>query len=145
MWLCKCECGTEKNYRGSHLRSGHTKSCGCLNKYPFGIANMRRVMNRYEENAQIKGLEYNLTEKQFAEITQRNCHYCGARPNNITKSARLNGGYKYNGIDRIDNDKGYTIDNVVPCCKTCNSAKGILTTQEFKNWVIKIYNNMMGK
>ena len=30
MWICKCECGSIVIKRGSSLRSGHTKSCGCL-------------------------------------------------------------------------------------------------------------------
>ena len=28
-WLCKCECGNEKVVRGSSLRNGSAKSCGC--------------------------------------------------------------------------------------------------------------------
>ena len=31
MWLCKCECGTEKAVRSNNLTSGRTKSCGCIN------------------------------------------------------------------------------------------------------------------
>ncbi|SDX85350.1 hypothetical protein SAMN05660923_03051 [Tepidimicrobium xylanilyticum] len=31
-WLCKCECGNKRIVRGWKLTSGHTKSCGCLNK-----------------------------------------------------------------------------------------------------------------
>jgi len=31
-WLCKCDCGNIVKTRGSHLKSGNTKSCGCLNK-----------------------------------------------------------------------------------------------------------------
>ena len=31
-WLCVCDCGKEKIIRDSHLKSGHTKSCGCLHK-----------------------------------------------------------------------------------------------------------------
>ena len=31
MWLCKCECGTEKAVRGDNLTLGRTKSCGCNN------------------------------------------------------------------------------------------------------------------
>lgn len=30
-WLCRCACGTEKTVQQGHLRSGHTKSCGCIN------------------------------------------------------------------------------------------------------------------
>lgn len=29
-WLCKCECGTIKEVSGESLRSGKSKSCGCL-------------------------------------------------------------------------------------------------------------------
>ena len=32
MWKCRCECGNEIVARGSHLRNGSTKSCGCLNR-----------------------------------------------------------------------------------------------------------------
>lgn len=30
-WLCKCECGTEKAVLANSLRTGDSKSCGCLN------------------------------------------------------------------------------------------------------------------
>jgi hypothetical protein len=29
-WLCKCDCGNEKVAAGYSLRSGQTRSCGCL-------------------------------------------------------------------------------------------------------------------
>ena len=28
-WLCECECGNIKSFRGTHLRAGEIKSCGC--------------------------------------------------------------------------------------------------------------------
>ena len=30
LWVCQCKCGTVKIVQGSHLRSGKTKSCGCI-------------------------------------------------------------------------------------------------------------------
>lgn len=43
-WLCKCECGNETVVTTGDLRSGHTKSCGCL---------------RHRENAQdLTGLTF---------------------------------------------------------------------------------------
>ncbi len=32
MWLCECECGTEKVIEGKSLRKGDTRSCGCIRK-----------------------------------------------------------------------------------------------------------------
>jgi hypothetical protein len=31
-WICECECGNHSLIRGNELRSGHTQSCGCLQK-----------------------------------------------------------------------------------------------------------------
>jgi len=148
-WLCKCECGTEKTVDKSSLISGKTKSCGCLRrerggrpKLNYGIANMRRVIEIYKRHAKKRGNEWNLTEEQFRALTQKDCYYCGGKPNNRRNARGYNGEYIYNGIDRIDNTKGYTIDNVISCCKVCNRAKNNLTLQEFKDWVRKIYNKM---
>jgi len=147
MWLCKCECGNEIVVCGYSLKNGHTKSCGCLRKENLerfhkqntlatGIAGMRNVINSYKQ----KAYNYVLTEKQFEEITQQPCYYCGAKPNNRANRKDCNGVYIYNGLDRVDNTKGYTVENVVPCCKICNIAKGKLTLQEFKKWIDQIYH-----
>jgi hypothetical protein len=29
-WLYRCQCGTVKSIDSNHVRSGHTRSCGCL-------------------------------------------------------------------------------------------------------------------
>lgn len=31
-WLCQCDCGTICSVAGTHLKTGHTKSCGCYRK-----------------------------------------------------------------------------------------------------------------
>lgn len=35
-WLCRCECGKQVTVKGCHLKSGATKSCGCLQKERAG-------------------------------------------------------------------------------------------------------------
>lgn len=46
-WKCKCECGKTVVVRAVDLKSGNTKSCGCLHK---NYAKMKRVLNKiYEE------------------------------------------------------------------------------------------------
>ena len=39
-WVCKCECGNETVVSGDSLRSGHTKSCGCLSRSLSGERNI---------------------------------------------------------------------------------------------------------
>lgn len=104
---------------------------------------MRQAIRKYQRDAEKRGHSFELTEKQFSELTQQDCYYCGAKPNNIVNQKKSNGSYTYNGIDRVDNTKGYTIDNVVPCCKQCNQAKSNQTLQDFFNWGKRFYNKSL--
>ena len=156
MWLCKCDCGTKKIVSGISLRFGTSKSCGCLQKEAVkrtghkngltsGLSSMKGVFSSYKRNAKNRGISFKLTFEEFKETTQKNCVYCGAKPNNIRKNQHNNGDYTYNGIDRIDNNKGYIISNIAPCCKICNRVKRDLTLQEFKDWIERVHNNMFRK
>jgi len=151
--LCRCECGTEKIINKSALMAGHTRSCGCLNKenvkkwaegnkLAFGLSNKRSVIRIYKKMAKKRGYIFNLSDEQSINIMQQDCYYCGAKPNNISTSKRSFGDFIYNGIDRVDNERDYTIDNVVSCCKICNIAKNNLTLQEFQDWIKRVYNKI---
>ena len=53
-------------------------------------------------------------------LQKQKCHYCGnAAPN---------------GIDRVNNEIGYKLDNCKPCCKHCNYVKGDLSIEDFEKW-----------
>lgn len=43
-WVCECECKNKVIVRKSHLTSGHTRSCGCLNRK---INANRKLTNKY--------------------------------------------------------------------------------------------------
>ena len=45
-WKCKCDCGNEKFVEYSKLVSGHTKSCGCLQKERTSLA--RQKQNKFK-------------------------------------------------------------------------------------------------
>lgn len=50
MWLCQCSCNKNKRItvRGCHLRSGATKSCGCLGKEKTILRNIEnRTLNDF--------------------------------------------------------------------------------------------------
>lgn len=146
-WLCKCECGNEVVTTGARLRSGNVKSCGCFRDeltgerakaraLPIGEAAFNALVWKIKYSAERRGYIWNLTEDQVKRLTSQPCYYCNAKPlQRGTTGTNHNGSYLYNGLDRVDNTKGYTIDNVVPCCGTCNKAKNTQTIEEFKAWI----------
>lgn len=87
-------------------------------------------MGDYIANAKNRGLSFKIDLIHFKEIIQKECFYCGAAPENVH---RTYSGHKffYQGLDRIVNSEGYTLENVVPCCEKCNAMKSdILTARE---------------
>ena len=111
-WICQCSCGNTHVAMGSALTSGNTKSCGCGHIH---VAPARRVWKNYGYQAQSRGLVFSLTLQQFTELISQPCFYCGKPP--LQKGAFIHKPYRiyetfcYNGVDRMDNSKGYTVDN----------------------------------
>ena len=82
--------------------------------------------NRYTIRASKKNIEFALSQAEFDALKLHPCYLCGKQSN----SQHLN------GIDRIDNNKGYMMDNVKPCCFGCNHIK--------RNYVLDdIFNKFM--
>jgi len=66
------------------------------------------------------------------ELMLSPCTYCG-------KVATLE---DTNGLDRLDNTKGHSLGNVVPCCSICNIMKQRMTVTEFTRHIIAIAKNL---
>jgi hypothetical protein len=145
-WLCDCDCGKSKIVKGSYLRAGLVKSCGCLFKFPKGEAGFRNAWGHLKKNARNRKLEFSLTQEFVKRLHSKPCWYCGSLPSNGKGClSNCNGEYIYNGIDRIDNAKGYTVDNVVPCCFICNRAKRDMSISKFQDWIKKLISFNKGK
>ena len=81
----------------------------------------------YYRNAKKRELNFLLSLFDFISLITKPCAYCGET--NL-----------YNGVDRVDNTKGYTLDNCVPCCTVCNRMKRCMTVAEFKKHCKKVVN-----
>ena len=143
-WLCRCDCGKKTTILGVSLR-GSTKGCGCLHKLPSGEASFNILIRSMKNGAYKRNLEWFLTKDQVRFLSKQNCYYCGIEPRQLIGSEAHNGFYIYNGLDRVVNNKGYTIENVVSCCGRCNRAKDTMTQDEFSIWISQIYNHSVGK
>lgn len=140
----KCDCGKEKiiNYVPIHHMS---ISCGCYQKEvtsnrqikPDNYSAKKKVYNGYKYGAIKRNLCFNLTEPQVFNLIFKNCYYCNQEP--FTKRKSNSGFIVYNGIDRVDNTKGYEIENCVTCCQDCNYKKGYVTKEIAKKIVDFVY------
>jgi len=108
----------------------------------FGKAAANAVVNAYKQRARRKNIKWKLTKKQALSLFVNNCMICKTSPSNTMNTLRNSGTFKYNGIDRVDSNKDYTIDNVQTMCFICNRAKGDLTQNEFNNWITKLKENV---
>ena len=146
---CRCECGEILDASIAQLLKGKIKSCGCLvadstrsmgqsQRYSFGLSSYNGLIARYKKQANSRGLNFELTNDQFLELTQGKCHYCGTGPSQIHRRGGGYGHFVYNGIDRVENSVGYVLSNCVSCCGTCNSAKAALNYSSFMAWVDRL-------
>jgi len=157
-WHCECECKNHIDVLAMHLKNGATKSCGCLQKESAarmgrrniqfaiekntlvtGEASCRELYSSYKYNAKRRELSFELTLDDFKFLTKQECYWCGEIPLFVHHRPRNNEDYIYNGIDRLDNNIGYTVENCVPCCGVCNYAKRTKTAEEFIEWINKVY------
>jgi hypothetical protein len=140
VYECICSCGKTFEVPKYSIVTECRKDCGCTrtqyNKLSFGEACFNEIFYNYKRRASKKYLEFKLTKSQFFKLTQLPCYYCKFPPFSIQKGGKQKfGSFKYNGLDRINNKIGYTIDNVVTCCEFCNRAKYTHKKEEFERWL----------
>jgi len=162
-WEVTCDCGVTKPIRQSQLRGiKPTLSCGCLytesrpNCYkprlPPGEHAFNSLLGSYKQRSKYKNLEFHLSKEEFRALTNGDCHCCGIAPmkefkpdftgfavdRNKIRTKRYNGGYIFNGIDRVDSSVGYIVSNCVSCCERCNKSKLDISLTEFQAWIDRL-------
>lgn len=150
--ICKCDCGNTAIIYHNSLISGATRSCGCLrsdvSKLKLGkpmVSDAQfatsRLYESYKAGAKKRSILFKISKNDFTKLMFANCYYCGIMPSTKFDNYEndCHDPIYYNGIDRIDSMKGYTKNNVVTCCPTCNYAKRALTQEQFLSWVRRVY------
>ncbi len=118
-WLCKCSCGVLTKVTAALLRSGHTKSCGCLQKENAGKRLTSHDLSRsstYGIHRAVLSRCYNPNNSKYHNYGGRGITVCdrwrepapqgflnfledmGERPDGVS-------------IDRVDNNLGYSKEN----------------------------------
>lgn len=135
--------GTQKLKTCSHCRQDEAIKTSISRATPLSVYSS--LYSSYKSNAINRGFKFSLTKEEFTKIVSNNCYYCNSEPIESPTSKgfnRTNIPVKHNGVDRKDNNIGYTKKNSVPCCTTCNMMKKTLGVSEFINHVFKISEHM---
>lgn len=115
-WNCLCECGIKREVAGSHLRSGKTKSCGCLQKE----INILRITKHGQSKTSIGAAWRNMklrccdnTNKHYKNYGGRGIKICDRWINSL-ENFYSDMGEKptpKHTLERINNDGNYEPSN----------------------------------
>ena len=129
VWLCKCDCGNEVEVLSHSLKSGNTKSCGCLAKAKQAIA------EKAKRAEVVRVMSYAEWEKAVFERDEHTCRACGVKAEHRTMSGTLPADIappklaEWLSIDMVahhltsfDNNPQFRtrVDNGVTLCKKCD-------------------------
>lgn len=85
-WLCRCQCGRETSVEERNLRSGHTRSCGCLARKARAWRTLDLTGQRFGRLTALEPTE----ERQRTSVVWRCRCDCGKEV--FASAAKLTGG-----------------------------------------------------
>lgn len=121
MYRCVCDCGNEKITKTGNLRSGHVKSCGCLNKEMTRKANRERNTRHGGCGTRLYGIWFDMRQRcnwekstSWANYGGRGIRVCDEWQADFVpfRDWALANGYRDDlTLDRIDVDGNYCPEN----------------------------------
>lgn len=116
-YLCRCDCGNRIRVQQGNLKSGNTRSCGCLHREVSSRINFSHGMSRtptYRSWHKMLGRCFNKGDARFYTYGAREITVCERWRHSFAAfladmgEMPAGGGYS---IDRIDNNRSYCPDN----------------------------------
>lgn len=111
---CQCSCGNLVVVSGSHLTTGHTKSCGCLNTHRSNVKHSKAGSSLYKRYYAMLARCHLPDTEGYAKYGAKGITVCDAWRNSFIEFsdwAEANGYSPELSIDRKDTRLGYTPDN----------------------------------
>ena len=156
-WLCRCDCGTEKEVRAEHLKTGKTISCGCAQSmagvnnpsYKHGGTRTRlySVWNGMHQRC------YNPNNERYSSYGGRGIRVCAEWDDFATfRDWALSAGYDESAsygectLDRINVNGNYGPDNcrwVNEAVQSRNRTTNIYLTYKGETNVLKDWARML--
>lgn len=115
MWLCRCDCGNQKNITAGNLKSHKTKSCGCIRKeIPNGTRHSYSNTRIYNLWGCMIQRCHNPKNPKYVKYGARGIIVCDEWKNDFENFRRWSFANGYNDnltIDRIDVNGNYEPSN----------------------------------
>lgn len=141
-WNCQCVCGRTKLINETSIRAKLSATCGWCERVNFkGYKEISGSWwRRQKQSAELREYVFNITLEDVwtkYEKQKRKCALSGVdiifiKNNDVSHLQTAS-------IDRIDNTKGYTVDNIQIVHKHVNFMKGTHSQIDFINWARLIY------
>lgn len=110
-WHCRCDCGTERVVNGAHLRGGKTVSCGCYKAEAKTTHGLHRHP-MYRTWAGMLSRCRNPNDMWYHRYGGRGIKVCERWHDFANFYADVGDRPEGHTLDRIDNNGGYTPENV---------------------------------
>lgn len=149
-WKCRCDCGEMKIVKSQSLRTGVTKSCGCLARENFPRIPVKHGMSKSKTYGSWRAMRERCLDpknKRFANYGGRGISVCerwsqfhnflsdmGERPEGHT-------------IERIDVNRGYEPGNCmwIPSSKQCeNTTRNRVIEYNGKKRILRDWAKLIG-
>jgi hypothetical protein len=136
-WLCRCDCGLEKSILAYHLIYGYSTQCiecGHKSKIIHGRIIPSCFWKTVLYNAKKRNIDFQITKEDIIDLYLKQNKKCNLSGLEISFSETESQHLKNNttaSIDRIDNNKGYTKDNIQLIHKDINIMKNVFPEDKF--------------
>lgn len=133
MWECICDCGNAATAATGALNAGNRVSCGCIHvgKNSSRYLGHNDIGGSYwsqvEAGAKRRNIEFSVTKEQAWEIFESQGRKCALSGLDIklSSSATYKSKNQTASLDRIDNSKGYILENLQWLHKDVNIMKNV--------------------
>lgn len=152
IWECLCDCGKTVYCRSAFLRKGLSRSCGCTRrenaakasrvsnrKHGFAKTVLWRIYHAAKQRATKRGLDFDL---EYTDVViPATCPVLGI-PIYDSKGQATDHSPT---LDRVDNTRGYTKDNICVISKRANTIKSNATIQELEAIILYMKEHSSGR
>jgi hypothetical protein len=153
-WLCRCDCGAEKEIEAYPLSRGLSTTCGkCDRRANYtGVGELSGTyFSAIKANAKTRGIQFKLTASFLWHLfmAQDRCCALSGLPLNFAPVGKLAHTLRPKeqtaSLDRIDSSKGYVVGNLQWVHKNLNYMKGELSDPEFFQLCQKVATGPLSK